>query len=334
MKVAGIDVGSEQLHVEIRHGQDGRCAARPPVFTNDHEGIAKLIKMLHKRGVARVVLEATGVYHLDLALALDQAKGMKVMVLNPKAAKAYADVQMRRAKTDPIDTALLADYAQHMSFEAWCAPRPQILALRACSRRLVALTRLRTQAKNQLHALQATASTPAFIIEDARLSVTQLDAQIAALQANTLAMIAADESLQATFELLLSITGVGAKSAIQLMGELLVLDTSMRAKQWVAMAGLDPRPYKSGSSVDKRPRISKVGNRYLRSALYMPALSASRHVPEVKAYYQHLIEDRHLRKIQAVCAVMRKLLHAIHGMLKTGECFDASRFYTSASADA
>lgn len=334
MKVAGIDVGSEQLHVDIRQGQGGRYPARSQVFTNDHDGIGKLIKVLRKHGVARVVLEATGIYHLDLALALDQAKGIEVMVLNPKAAKAYADVQMRRAKTDPIDTALLADYAQHMPFEAWCAPGPQILALRACSRRLAALTRLRTQAKNQLHALQATASTPAFIIEDARLSVTQLDAQITALQANTRAMIAADEGLQATFELLLSMTGVGEKSAIQLMGELLVLDTSMRAKQWVAMAGLDPRPYQSGSSVDKRRRISKVGNRYLRSALYMPALSASRHVPEVKAYYRHLIEDRHLRKIQAVCAVMRKLLHAIHGMFKTGECFDPSRFYTPASADA
>lgn len=334
MKVSGIDVGSEQLHVQIRQGQEARAATKPLVFTNDQEGIGKLVKVLRKHKVTRVVLEATGVYHLDLALALDQAKGIEVMVLNPKAAKAYGDVKMRRAKTDPIDAALLADYAQHMPFEAWRAPRPQILALRACSRRLAALTRMRTQGKNQLHALQATESTPAFIIEDAQLSVSQLDAQITALEINTLAMIVTDPPLQATYDLLLSIKGVGAKTAIQLMGELLVLDPSMRAKQWVAMAGLDPRPYKSGTSVDKRTRISKVGNRYLRAALYMPALSASRHIPEVKAYYHHLIEDKRLRKIQAICAVMRKLLHAIHGMFKTGECFDSSRFYASAYTEA
>lgn len=333
MKVAGIDVGSEQLHVKIRKDQESRSATKPMIFTNDHEGIGKLIKLLCKHKVSRVVLEATGIYHLDLALALDQAMGIEVMVLNPKVAKAYADVKMRRAKTDPIDAALLADYAQYMPFDTWCAPRPQILALRACSRRLAALTRMRTQSKNQLHALAATESTPAFIIKDAQLSVMQLDAQITALEANTIAMIAVDGQLQGTFELLLSIKGIGTKSAIQLMGELLVLDTTMRAKQWVAMAGLDPRPYKSGTSVDKRTRITGFGNRYLRAALYMPALSASRHVPEVKAYYQHLIEDRHLRKIQAVCAVMRKLLHAIHGMFKNGECFDSSRFYTPASTE-
>ncbi len=331
MNVAGIDVGSRQLHVEIRKGPKPHAATKPLEFTNDHEGIAKLLKVLSKHKVTRVVLEATGVYHLDLAVALDQAKDVEVMVLNPKAANAYAKVQMQRAKTDRVDAALLADYAQQMRFEAWHAPRPQVMALRACSRRLAALTRLRSQSKNQLHALEATSSTPAFIIEDAQMTITQLDAQISTLETNTLALIAEDEVLQATLTLLLSVKGIGHKSAIQLMGELLVLDPRMRAKQWVAMAGLDPRPFKSGTSVDKRTRISKVGNAYLRGALFMPALSACQHVPEVKAFYRHLIEQRHLRKIQALCAVMRKLLHAIHGMFSSGECFDSTRFYAMAS---
>ena len=102
----------------------------------------------------------------------------------------------------------------------------------------------------------------------------------------------------------------------------------MSAKQLVAMAGLDAHTHQSGSSVNKKPRRSKAGNRYLRIALFMPALSAARHDPNVWAYYQHFIENRGLKKLQARCAVMRKLLHAIHAMLKNRTPFDSRRFYT------
>ncbi|WP_089724170.1 transposase [Candidatus Thiosymbion oneisti] len=115
---------------------------------------------------------------------------------------------------------------------------------------------------------------------------------------------------------------------------LLVLPDDMRAKQWVAMAGLDPRQHQSGSSVNKKPRLSKAGNRYLRIALYMPTLSAARHDPNVRAYYHHLIQTRGLKKLQAICAVMRKLLHAIQAMLKNRQPFQSSRFYTPNEATA
>ncbi|MCB2264264.1 MAG: transposase, partial [Candidatus Thiosymbion ectosymbiont of Robbea hypermnestra] len=88
-----------------------------------------------------------------------------------------------------------------------------------------------------------------------------------------------------------------------------------------------PRSHQSGSSVNHKPRLSKAGNRHLRAALYLPALSAVRHNPHVRGYYRHLIENRGLTKLQAVCAVMRKLLHAIHAMLKTRTPFESHRFY-------
>ena len=136
-----------------------------------------------------------------------------------------------------------------------------------------------------------------------------------------------DATLQESFRLLISVKGIAAASAIQILGELSVLPPDLRAKQWVAMAGLDPRHATSGTSVNKKPRLSKAGNRYLRMALYMPALSAAHNDKYIHGYYRHLIEDRGLKKIQAICAVMRKLLHAIHGMLKTHQPFDGRRFY-------
>lgn len=324
MHTAGIDVGAQELSVVIR--KEGK-AGKPRTFANDPEGHQAVLKALEKAKVERVCVEATGVYHIDLAVVLSDAKRLEVMVVNPKAAKRYAEAMMSRTKTDGVDAALLAEHAERMPFRAWQRPNDAVLAVRACARRLAALTKQRTQAKNQLHAWQATGSTPAFIVEDVELSIAQLDKQIVRLRDNALSLIAEEPPLSEVLELLLSVKGIGEASALQLMGELLVLPSDMTARQWVAMAGLDPRQNQSGTSVNKKPRISKVGNRYLRMALYMPALSAARHDRHVRGYYLHLIEQRGLKKLQAVCAVMRKLLHAIHGMLRSQTRFDSTRFY-------
>jgi transposase len=323
MHVAGIDVGAKELVVAI----SGERPGRPHSFINRHDGFVELLRYLRDHQVKRVVLEATGIYHLDLALYLHPAKDLELMVLNPKAAKHFAAACQTRTKTDRIDANSLAEFGQRMPFEPWQPPSDPVLALRACSRRLAALTHQRTRAKNQLHALRSTNSSPDFIIEDVQLSIAQFDRQIKTLQAKTVQLIEQDPHLQHHFALLLSVKGIGEKSAIQLLGELLALPADMRAKQWVAMAGLDPRQHQSGTSVDKKARISKAGNRHLRTALFMPALVVSQRVPQVRAYYEHLIHDRGLKKIQAVCAVMRKLLHAIHAMWKTDTRFDPHHFY-------
>jgi len=95
---------------------------------------------------------------------------------------------------------------------------------------------------------------------------------------------------------------------------------------YVSLAGLDPRTHQSGSSVNKKPRLSKASNHYLRVALYRPVLSAARHNPHVRGYYQHLINTRGFNKIQAVYAVMRKLRHAILAMFRTRTTFESYRF--------
>lgn len=324
MVVSGIDVGAKKLIVSIE--KKGK-PAKPQTFENSPQGHRRVLKVFRKAGVDRVILEATGTYHLDLAIALDQAKGLEVMVVNPKASKRYAEARMSRTKTDAVDAALLCEFGRHMPFEPWRCPPEEVLALRACSRLLAGLNKQRTQAKNRLHAFSQSRSTPEFVLEEIRQSIAQIEEQIQRLEDQTQTLIEEHATLSRIYQRLLSVKGVATKSAIQLMGELLVLPEDMSAKQWVAMAGLDPREHSSGSSVEKKARISKVGNKYLRMALYMPALSASRHEQHVRAYYHHLIEQRGLKKIQAVCAVMRKLLHAIHGMLRQDADFDGARFY-------
>ena len=96
----------------------------------------------------------------------------------------------------------------------------------------------------------------------------------------------------------------------------------------MAHAGLFPQIIQSGSSINKKTRIGKAGNRYIRAALYMPALVAAYHEPHIRGFYQHLVNDNGLKKIQALCAVMRKLLLSIHAMFRTKKPFNGNAFYS------
>lgn len=319
---AGIDVGSQTLVLAVR---DNGKTRKPRAFGNDPAGHAALAQALRQAKAGRVCLEATGAYHLDLAVALHDA-GLSVMVVNPKAARRFAEAMMSRAKTDPVDAALLAEFAERMPFAAWARPADEALALRAYARYLSALTAQRTQLKNQLHAWEQSRATPAAILEAVRGQIQDLTVQIELIQAKALQLILGHDALAEPYRLLVSVKGIALASAIALLGELLVLPEGMAARQWVAMAGLDPRHHQSGGSVNKKPRISKAGNRHLRHALYMPALSAARHDPHLRGFYEHLVR-RGLKKIQAVCAVMRKLMTALHAMLAAKTAFDGSRLF-------
>jgi transposase len=319
---AGIDVGAEELILTIR--KNG-TAFKAQKFTNTLADRARLVKKLAKMDGITVCLEATGVYHFDLSIALHDA-GVKLMVVNPKASHNFAKVLMKNSKTDAVDADTLAQFAERMDFVAWTRPSDEKIALRCYARRISALTDQKAAAKNQLHALAASQETPKSVLRDVKLGIAQIEKRIARLAQDARLLVGKHPDLERAFTLLISVKGIAQTSAIALMGELLLLPPGLSHREWVKFAGLDPRAFDSGKSVHKKARLSKAGNRHIRSALYMPALSAKRHDPHVKAYFQHLVDNGKL-PLQAVCAVMRKLLHAIHGMLKHDKPFDNARFY-------
>lgn len=310
-QVVGVDVSARHFDVSIE--LDGRIYKdRLP---NTPEGHQRLVRRLTKRGrTARVALEATGIYHLDLALAL-VAAGLFIAVLNPRAVVHFANASSRRAKTDPIDAALLREYAARMSLQRWQPPSPARLRLRGLARRIHGLKRITSEETSRLHAARSSRGTASDgLIESLVMHLQHLEESVERLLAEADGLVGEDESLGEDYRLLLSVRGIGKLSAVLVLGELVTLPNGMTPRQWVAMAGLDPRIVQSGQSVARRGRISRRGNAYLRSALYMPALVAARHEPAVQAYYQRLI-GRGKPKMVALVAVMRKLLHALHGML-------------------
>jgi transposase len=319
----GVDVSQETLDVAARSESGEQRTAQ---FANTHPGHRQLIKWLTKGGrSARVVLESTGVYSLDLALALEAAKRIDVMVVNPRAVRKFADACLQRSCTDTTMAVALQQYAARMEFVPWIPPAAAVRELRAIARRIAALTLEKARELNRWHAAGASAETPAVVINDVAVNVRHLERRIAELERHAVGLITADSQLQPVYQHLLSVCGIAETTALQLLGELLVLPADMTARQWGAHSGRDVRHVNSGTSVHKVPRISKQGNAHLRRILYMPALVAIRHEPHVRAFYEQLLAVGK-EPIQAVVAVMRKLLHAIWGMLRTNTDFDGSKF--------
>jgi transposase len=319
----GIDVSAETLAVAVIE-PDQPSVQRE--FANSPSGHKALLTWLgkHKTPV-RVSLEATGIYSMDLALALDAAERIELAVLNPKRVHDFAR-SMQRSKTDAADAQVLAEFSLRMPFQAWRRPSRSALALRAISRHIEALGLEHTRVFNRLHAARGSMATPRCVIEDLKRSLATLERRMRKLRREARTQIDSEDRLREQFLLLTSVPGIAEISALQILGELVLLAPEMKVRQWVARSGLDPVHQDSGTSVHTPAHISRAGSRHLRRALYMPALAAVRYDPHLKAFYEALLA-RHKSKLQALMAVARKLLHAIYGIFKSCTPYDGNKLF-------
>ena len=321
--LVGIDVSAHTLEVALAGPEPSPTRS---TFDNTPAGHRRLIRWITKRGrSARVGLEATGVYSLEVALTLDRHPRTEVMVVNPRAIKNYAGARLQRAKTDPVDAQLILDFVQRMDFVPWKPPLDEVLQLQAITRRMNQLKVEVTRETNRLHAEAYRFSSSPLIERDIQVHIRHLQRRIRRLEEEGIALVLSVPELSEKFHHLLSIPGIAQTSALRLIAELAVLPVDMKAPQWVAQAGLEPRPYESGHSIHPPRRITKAGNKYLRAALFMPALVAIRYQPQVKAFYDKLITAGK-KPMQAVIAVMRKLLHAIWGVWNYNQDFEGHKF--------
>jgi transposase len=317
----GVDVSARELVVAIE--ASGRREAQI-ALTNDADGHRKL---LTKRGAAaRVVLESTGTYGLDLAFALYRAKRVEVMVANPRFITHFARASLQRSKTDRLDAATILEFALRIPFTPWTPPDPSILEHVRSRGGSPAMSKTVTQEKNRLHANDQSEELSEFVKKKIRELADLLESRIARLRKQALLVIEQSDYLAKAFGHLTSIKGIAEGAGIATLAELAVLPKDMSTRQWVAHAGLDPRQHQSGTSVHKPARISKTGNAHIRRALFMPALVAVQWEPHVKGFYDQLL-GRGKTKMQANVAVMRKLLHAIHGMREHDQDFVGEKFF-------
>ncbi len=317
----GIDVAADTF-TAAWHTPAG-TPALPFTTEQTPAGFSALQRRLAASGVAPadtlVVMEATGNYWVALAVALHEA-GYRVAVVNPRQAHHFAKAQLRRAKTDALDARDLAQLAAALQPAPWTPPPAVYHEVR---QRLVArdgLLAMRTQARNQRHALLQWPVIVDGVRQHLDELITDLDRRIAALEAEIAAVLR--ESVWAeTLACLTSAPGIGVVTAAWLLVSTLNFALCGGPEALTAYAGLAPVPRESGRSVRGRAAIGHDGNGRLRTALYMATLSAAQHNPAIKAFYDRLRAAGKPMKV-ARCAAARKLLHLAWALGTKQQRFD------------
>lgn len=321
----GIDVSKDKLDVAW-YGLDGTLGTFTVV--NDVEGHAEIAARVTAGRIARakVVLEATGPYGERLMTHLAQVPRVEMMLVQPRAARAFAVASMRRAKTDAVDAAVLAEFSRCMPFVPARRPSAKALKLRALARHLGQIIDRRAELANQQHAARAGEAGSDFLHDLIEREQQMLTTLIDQLQAEIIKQLRSEPETRLAYERLVALPGIKDRSAARLLPELLAMPSHITPRQAVAFAGLDPRPNLSG--VSKRGAswpISKQGNARLRRSLYMVVLTAMRWFKPLRAFYERLRSKGKLKKV-AITAAMRKLLTALWVVVAKGEAFDEIRF--------
>ena len=274
-------------------------------FDNNRQGITACVKHLKKRRPALIVMENTGGYEMDLAVAL-HSFGLPVAVVNAKRIRDFARATGQLAKTDAIDAWIIAQYAaklQPVPQGVWDEQTRTIKALVARRKQLV---QMRTAEKNRLEHVgdQAIGRSIAAVIRT-------IERELAKVEQNLHDHITRTPELQQKTDQLKSVPGIGDTTAMMLVAEVPELGRLNR-RQIAALIGVAPINRDSGTFRGKR--MTGGGRRGVRTRLYMPTLVAIRFNPVIRDFYQRLVNTGK-SKMTAVVACMRKLLTILNAML-------------------
>ena len=161
----------------------------------------------------------------------------------------------------------------------------------------------------------------AFVLDQISQHITYIQQQINDLEKMIGDLINQNTKMKHQYDLLLTIPGIGFQTAVRLLAEIKDISAFNSAAQLAAYAGVTPKHYCSGTSVNRKSLMSKTGNANLRKALFMPAIVAKRCNPTIRVFCERLIANGKPPKV-AVGAAMKKMLHIVYGVLKSGQPFD------------
>jgi len=308
----GIDISKSNFDAALLIPDD---KVKTKKFSNNKSGFKLLMDWLKTCSVSignvHACMEATGIYGEELADFL-YSINCTVSIVNPAKIKGFGMSELSRTKTDRADSKLIARFCKTMNPAAWQPIKPEYKELQLLVRRLEDLQNL----------LQLEAARSNNVKKSIEFIIEPLSKQIKEINKLINDIINNDPELQKKQKLLETIPGVGKATIMQILSFINVENFSS-VKQLDAFLGLNPKQRQSGTSVNKRCRISKIGNGNLRKTLYFPAIVATRYNPIIKAFYDRLKSNGKPAKV-IICGAMRKLVHIIYGVLKTGKPFDAS----------
>ena len=315
-KIIGIDISKEKF--------DGcfsfqYCSYSSRSYSYNAEGIKLFLKDVPSDSIC--IMEATGVYHLRLAYALNKI-GVFVSVVNPLSVKNFSRAIMCRTKTDKADARQLVDYARRMELTEWRPTPNGYIRIQQIYRSIELFLSNITQCENQLEAIDNSPVCDSKLCRMLRKHIKTLYKQITQLEKQIEDLIAEDD--ETVIEHVRSVPGVGKKTAIALLTATKGMHGFSNYRQLSSYLGLCPRIYDSGKSVHGKAHICKMGMGWIRKLLYMCAISAARHNRACASLYERLRQKGKAVKV-ALIAVVNKLLKQIFAIVKNNCAY--SEFY-------
>lgn len=294
------------------------CFSSAEVFDNTKSGFNKLLRwarpLVENQAPLVFLMEATGVYYQKLAHHL-YGIGKTVHVVLPNKSAHYMRSLNVKTKTDVVDAKVLAQFGVERAHRCWEPPNPVLAELRNLTRYYVQLQQQKTGLNNMMVSKQDAHQVQPFILASNKTLIRQLDQQLQRCSKRIEQLIAGDEQLNEQVGRLASIKGVGRPTAAVVLAETNGFEGIENVRQLVSYAGYDVVQRQSGSSINGKTRISKKGNRFIRNALYFPAMVACRYNQDLKAFYQRVIRNKPSKMVGQV-AVQRKLLVLMYSLHK------------------
>ena len=291
-------------------------------FPNTPQGFTQFGTWLkrHKVSQAHLCMQAPNIYWEALA-AWGHAQRYTVSVVNPARIKGHAPATMQRNKTDKLDSAVIADFCRTHKPAAWEPLSDAHRHLRALMRHRDDLLQTELQQKNRLRD-----TTDKVVRASLEAVLNLLASQLKESERSIETHVAAQAELAKDVALLTSVVGIGVVTAAKVLAEMPGLAHYDSAKAAAADTGVTPSHFQSGTSVRRRPRMSKVGKAELRAALYWPALTAMTRCAGLKAFAEALAARGKPKKV-IIGAVMRKLMHVMYGVLKHRTPYDPAKAF-------
>lgn len=301
----GVDISKSFFDVVDQDGKHDQ-------FSNDAKGFKGLLKFIQKDSL--VVMEATGYYHYRLAQYLYE-KGITVSVVNPLSVKRFIQMKLSKIKTDKSDAKAICEYGQANKVPLYTARNTvQAECLQLLSLQDLYLKQ-RTALKNKVHGEKALGTPSKTVSRSLVRTLKQLEKELAQIESRLESLVRKTQEDQ--LEQLISIPGMGKKTAMLLIVLTDGFTSFENARQLCCFTGITPTIRQSGTSVRGRSRISKVGNRKLRNLLFMCSFTACKTNKACREIYERIVEKGKSKKL-ALIAVCNKLLKQAFAIAKSG----------------
>lgn len=325
-QVLGVDVAKDELVVTLgRMFTDFSIelyACR--IFKNKESGFVSLLEWLKKRTGEHVkvhfVMEATGVYHQKLAFYLYEA-GHNLSIVLPNKISNYIRTLEVKTITDKTCSEAIARFGLERKLDAWKRPDKAYRSLQQLTRERDQIVYERSAVKNQLHAESWEAEPNEKSLARLNARIQFLTGQEKDIKKDIDQIIKENETIKNEIKLITTVPGIGELTAAIILAETNGFELIRNKKQLSSYAGLDVKEKLSGTSVKGKPKISKKGNRNLRKAMHLPALTAVKWNDNFKALYARIVA-KHGIKMKALVAVQRKLLEMAYVIFKRKETYD------------